>query len=92
MNTVDYLGAMALLALLLAALAGATAALRRSNALERLRDALKLPGQALTVVSAVALDTKTRLVLVKDGDREHLVLIGDGRLLETRPSQPRDAQ
>ena len=85
MSFLSYLQALALLAALLAALVGAAAFLRRSKSLDRLRDYLKLPGQSLMLVSTLALDAKTRLVVVKDGEREHLILVGQGLLLESRP-------
>lgn len=37
----------------------------------------------MTVVETLSLDTKARLVLVRIDDGERLVLIGEGRLLET---------
>lgn len=91
MNLPQYLGAMALLAALLALLVGGATLLRRSKLLDRLRETLKLPGRTLTVVSSVGLDAKTRLVVVQDGEREHLLLVGHGQLLETRAARVAEA-
>lgn len=90
MSLPEYLGALALLAALLAAVAGGAAFVRRSKALDSFRAAFSLPKRSLTVMSAVALDARTRLVVVRDGEREHLIVVGQARLLETRPARDRE--
>lgn len=82
--TVEYVRAVAALAFLLALLVGGVALVHRSRWLERSRAYLKLPPQRLVVTSRVALGTSASLAIVRDGAQEHLLLIGDGRLLSTR--------
>lgn len=91
MSLLSYLQAMAALAALLALLVGGAAFLRRSKSLDRLRDYLKLPERSIQLTSSLALDAKTRLVVVRDGEREHLILVGQGRLIESRPASAVEA-
>ena len=61
-------------------------ALRRygPNVVKRLRDANA--SRRLAVVETLALDTRSRLVLIRVDDEERLVLIGPGQVLE-RPKR-----
>jgi flagellar protein FliO/FliZ len=43
----------------------------------------------LAIVESLHLDPQRRLVLVRMDDRERLLLLGEGRLIEERPAPPR---
>jgi flagellar protein FliO/FliZ len=45
----------------------------------------------LAIVESLHLDPQRRLVLVRLDDRERLLLLGEGRLIEERPSPPSSA-
>lgn len=84
MDWADLIRAIAALALTLG-LVGLAAVIGRRygpGALGRLK-----PGSArrLAVVESLVLDPSRRLVLVRADDREHLLLLGEGRLLEREP-------
>ena len=91
MDTVDLIRAVAALALTLGliGLAGWVARRYGPNSLFRLSPGAKT--RRMRVVESLLLDPQRRLVLVSlDGD-EHLLLLGEGRLLrsgEARPELP----
>lgn len=50
---------------------------------------MKPPGERrLAIVESLALDQSRRLVLVRFGQEERLLLLGEGRMLEARPAPP----
>ncbi len=84
MDWADLIRAIAALALTLG-LVGLAAVIGRRygpGALGRLR-----PGatRRLAVVESLVLDPSRRLVLVRADDREHLLLLGEGRVLDAEP-------
>ena len=83
MDWADLIRAAAALALTLGLVGGAALLGRRfgPGAFTRLQ-ASKV--RRLTVVESLVLDPARRLVMVRVDDREHLLLLGEGRLLHAR--------
>lgn len=88
MEWADLIRAIAALALTLG-LVGAAAVIGRRfgpGALGRLQP----KARRLAVVESLVLDPARRLVVVRIDEREHLLLLGEGRILyETTPEGPR---
>lgn len=88
MDWADLLRAVAALALTLGLVAGAAVIGRRfgPGALGR----LQTKARRLAVVESLVLDPSRRLVVVRVDDREHLLLLGEGRILhESLPLEAR---
>jgi len=83
MDFADFLRAVFALALTLGLMGLCAVGLRRfgPDALTRFASAKKT--RRLTVVETLVLDPSRRLVLVSCDGRERLLLLGEGRLLET---------
>ncbi len=85
MDFVDIFRALAALAVTLGLVGLAAVAARRFAPLEVLR--LKTPAERrLKVVESLVLDPQRRLVLVRFDAEERLLLLGEGRVLGTRPA------
>jgi flagellar protein FliO/FliZ len=83
MNLADFARAVFALALTLGLLGLCAAGLRRFGPDVLARYARPKAPRRLTVVETLVLDPTRRLVLVSCDGRERLILLGEGRLLET---------
>jgi flagellar protein FliO/FliZ len=83
MNLADFARAVFALALTLGLLGLCAAALRRWGPDVIARFAKAKADRRLAVVETLVLDPSRRLVLVSCDGREQLLLLGEGRLLET---------
>ena len=50
------------------------------------------PDRRLTIIESLVLDPSRRLVLVRFDQEERLILLGEGRLLTSRPAAPDNSQ
>jgi flagellar protein FliO/FliZ len=87
MDFADIARTIAALAVTLGLIGLAAAAARRyaPGALARLK-----PGapRRLAIVESLVLDPARRLVLVRFDEQERLILLGEGRMLDTPPAAP----
>ena len=81
MSFVDVLRMMAALAVTLGLGGLALVLVRRFAPLEVLKIRAKPGERRLALVESLMLDPQRRLLLIRCDDREHLILLGEGRLL-----------
>ena len=87
MNIADFARAVFALALTLGLVGLCAAALRRYGPEFLARFAQAKAERRLAIVETLVLDPTRRLVLVSCDGREQLLLLGEGRLLETPPAR-----
>jgi flagellar protein FliO/FliZ len=88
MNIADFARAVFALALTLGLIGLCAAGVRRYGPGLIARFAAPRAARRLAIVETLVLDPSRRLVLVSLDGRERLLLLGEGRVLETSPQEP----
>ena len=86
METLDYLRFIGSLSLVVGLILGASWAIRRYG--PQHLGGLSGSKRRLEVIESLTLDTKHRLVLVRQDDQEHLVVLGGAASITTCRPQP----